>query len=56
MNRYELFTAMIEARQVTLGAHTGYIQSIQMEDGSGHCFNIVLSNGQGTHKLFVRDR
>lgn len=42
MNRYELFAAMIERKLINLKGVTGFITSIELEDGSGHCFNVKL--------------
>lgn len=43
MNRYALFDAMVTSKVVTLKDVVGRIQSIQMEDGSGYCFNVTMS-------------
>lgn len=61
MNRFELFEAMVLKTVVKLRAPNGLlieglIQAVEMEDGSGHCFNVRLlpSNGKAILKLFVR--
>lgn len=54
MNRFELFNAMVNRDLVALSGYIGLIQGIQLEDGSGHCFNVTLLVGNRTLKLFVR--
>lgn len=59
MNRFELFNAMLTGTPVSLvchlGAVRGWVQAIQMEDGSGYCFNVTLSTAdRGTITVFVR--
>lgn len=60
MNRFEMFDAMISRKIVTLsmrGLHyTGLINAIEMEDGSGHNFNVTifLIDGHSSHKIFVK--
>lgn len=63
MNRFELFLAMVEGRKVTLkGAfagffYTGYIQSIQLEDGSGFKFNVTIRlENNTTETVFVNTK
>lgn len=55
MSREQLFDAMVHLRSV---AHAGYwwkIQTIQLEDGSGFCFNVTLARESGHSKtVFVR--
>lgn len=51
MNRFDLFDAMVNGRTVTIVSPSGMtrvgkIMSIQMEDGSGYSFNLVMSNQQ----------
>ena len=47
MSREQLFSIMVNKTPM-LGS---YILSIELEDGSGYCFNVKLQNGT---KLFVR--
>jgi hypothetical protein len=54
MNRFELFNAMLNRDFISIGNHVGTIQAIEMEDGSGHCFNVTLLVGTRNIKLFVR--
>jgi hypothetical protein len=58
MNRFELFNAMLTRTPVSLVCHigsvSGLILSIQMEDGSGYCFNVTLSTARGQVTIFVR--
>jgi len=58
MSRHELWEAMLYRKQVMLRGFVGLIQSIEMEDGSGHCFNVTISDissGQPKSKtVFVR--
>jgi hypothetical protein len=42
MNRFEMFSAMINRQVVALKGYTGTIQKIELEDGSGHNFNVTL--------------
>lgn len=50
MNRFDLFDAMVNGRFIVLTKqnsqkiYSGKILSIQMEDGSGYSFNLVMSN------------
>lgn len=43
MNRFEMFEAMINRREVNIQGIRGKIVRIELEDGSGHNFNITLS-------------
>ncbi len=57
MTRQELWEVMINKIRITLvdrakhTAHIGYITAIQLEDGSGYCFNVKMSDGA---TIFVR--
>lgn len=42
MNRFEMFAAMINRQDVTIGKVTGKIVRIELEDGSGHKFNVDI--------------
>lgn len=61
-NRFELFNAMINRKQMVLNLgginRNCYINSIEMEDGSGHCFNVGIylpNRKSGEHMtIFVR--
>ena len=54
MSRHELWEAMLQRKQVMLRGFVGLIQSIQMEDGSGYCFNVTMTNRLGTKTVFIR--
>ena len=54
MSRHELWEAMLQRKQVMLRGFVGLIQSIQMEDGSGYCFNVTMSNSLGIKTVFIR--
>jgi len=55
VNRHELFHAMINRQTVTLNRYTGKILAIELEDGSGYCFNVKLVDFHGqTFTIFVR--
>lgn len=58
MDRYTLFDAMVNSRQITLTKDnrpvTGRIQWIQMEDGSGYSFNVGLLTARGGIVAYVR--
>ena len=43
MDRFEMFDAMVNRREVTIYDVTGRIVCIELEDGSGHNFNVTLS-------------
>jgi hypothetical protein len=49
MNRFELFNAMVNRETVKLNfngkQYAGKILAIELEDGSGLCFNVKLSTG-----------
>jgi hypothetical protein len=62
-NRYELFNAMVARTQVMGTTYVqnspmsvvGTISAIELEDGSGHCFNVhVLSPNNRRYVCFVR--
>ena len=53
-NRFELFNAMLNRTPITLGDKTGIINAIEMEDGSGHCFNVRLYTNNTNYTLFVK--
>ncbi len=61
MNRFEMFAAMISSQVVTLtrpsGARvTGRIKAIELEDGSGLCFNVRLQFLDGhSENIFIRN-
>jgi hypothetical protein len=42
--------------QATIQGHTGQVSSIQREDGSGHCFNVIMWDNATDRliTLFVR--
>lgn len=44
MTKFQLMSLLFAAGNVetTIGRHTGQISSIQREDGSGHCFNVIM--------------
>lgn len=58
MNRFELFNAMVNRKEVTLRGVTGKIVQIELEDGSGHNFIVTLNHlDKGVNKvveLFIR--
>ena len=60
MSRHELWEAMLQRKQVMLRGFVGLIQSIDMEDGSGYCFNVTmtglrtLQTSSVTKTVFVR--
>jgi len=54
MSRHELWEAMLQRKQIMLRGFVGLIQSIDMEDGSGYCFNVTMSNSLGTKTVFIR--
>ena len=55
MNRFELFVAMVNRQSVTLNGRTGLVLGIELEDGSGHCFNVKMLLPNGTRcTVFVR--
>lgn len=54
INRFELFNAMLNRTPITLGDITGIINGIEMEDGSGHCFNVRLYANGFTNVIFVK--
>ena len=56
MSRHELWEAMLQRKLVMLRGFVGLIQSIEMEDGSGYCFNVTMSGTQspGNKTVFVR--
>jgi preprotein translocase subunit YajC len=53
-----LFQLMAKSKIVTISGFTGIIQSIEMEDGSGFCFNVKLRIEWGANPqsetVFVR--
>ena len=51
MTRQELWEAMVNKTLVTIKGLTGYIQAIQMEDGSGYSFNVTLKRAE--HRVIV---
>lgn len=47
MTKWQLFNAMATDGKITVNSNTkspltGIIDSIQREDGSGHCFNVTM--------------
>ena len=56
--RETLFQLMVNSKIVNISGFTGIIQSIEMEDGSGYCFNVRLRIKWGANPesktLFVR--
>jgi hypothetical protein len=55
MSRNQLFNAFVSRQLVTIGNVTGYINALELEDGSGKCFNVTLAIGSNqTRKVFVR--
>lgn len=52
--RESAWLAMLSREVVTVGDYTGLINSIGMEDGSGHSFIIEMSVNNITHKMYVR--
>jgi hypothetical protein len=53
-SREALFSLMVNSKIVKIDGFTGIIQSIQMEDGSGNCFNVSIRNPLETRTVFVR--
>jgi hypothetical protein len=62
MTRQELFNAMATQRTMAYKGHNYRILGIEMEDGSGYCFNVKLTRqdpnfrGMITATAFVRCR
>lgn len=59
MNRFEMFNAMVNGKAVVLisngVSHKGVIMGIQLEDGSGHNFIVLLRDVMGVNRnIFVR--
>jgi hypothetical protein len=60
MNRFELFNAMVNRKHIIITdsarheVHGGYITAIQLEDGSGMCFNVTIGENGQSHTIFVR--
>ena len=61
MNRFEMFNAMVNGKTVILNSpcslhpYKGVILSMQLEDGSGHNFIVVIRGTDGiNHKVFMR--
>ena len=46
MSRHELWEAMLQRKHVMLSGVTGLINSIEMEDGSGQCFNVAMCENE----------
>lgn len=58
IGRFELFETMVESKLVRYTGLYGYIMAIELEDGSGRCFNVTF-RAAGSHerrKVFVRCR
>jgi hypothetical protein len=55
MNRFELACAMFMRTTVTINGRTGLVLGIDLEDGSGHCFNVKMLLPNGVRcTVFVR--
>jgi len=56
VDKFHLFSflAISGTHLITLKGVTGILQSIQREDGSGKCFNVVLHTSNGERTVFVR--
>lgn len=44
MTKFQLMTAFFNLSPVWIGNKYGVIQEIQLEDGSGHNFNVTLNH------------
>ena len=56
MSRHELWEAMLQRKHVMLSGDIGLINSIEMEDGSGQCFNVAMCENETleTKTVFIR--
>jgi hypothetical protein len=55
ITRETLFSLMVNGKIVVINGIRGSIQNIQLEDGSGYCFNVtLLTRDNGPKKVFVR--
>ena len=53
----ELFNRMVTRTPILIGAFYGVIQSIELEDGSGNCFNVKLAMPNHVKQVcFVRTK
>jgi len=53
------YNCTVEQRQwidTNLVAHTGYVQSVEREDGSGRSFNIVICREGKSTKLHIKTK
>lgn len=54
VNRFELFNAMINRDTIKVGGLNCLVQGIELEDSSGHNFNVTILVGSRTHKVYVK--
>jgi hypothetical protein len=53
--KWQLFDAFVNRKSVNLAQFTGLIYAIELEDGSGHCFNVRMQTTFcGIQTVFVR--